>query len=285
MSAHQHFDNPIRGGRVSAVVFISLTVAIFALILFLPLLTVFFEAFRKGWSVYIAALTEPDAVSAIQLTLLITAIVVPLNTLFGVASAWAITKFDFKGKSTLLALIDLPFSISPVIAGLVYVLIFGSQGWLGPWLEARDIQILFAAPGIALATALVTFPFVAREVIPLMQAQGSDEEAAATTLGANGLKTFWAVTLPNIKWALMYGVLLCAARATGEFGAVSLVSGHIRGQTNTMPLHIEVLYNEYNFAASFAVASLLALFALVTLLVKTLLETQFHDELAAQRHR
>ena len=285
MSAHQHFDNPIRGGRKSAAVFITLTVAIFALVLFQPLITVFVEAFRKGWDVYVASLTEPDAVAAVQLTLLITAIVVPLNTVFGVASAWAITKFDFKGKSTLLALIDLPFSISPVIAGLVYVLIFGAQGWLGPWLDDRGIQILFAAPGIALATALVTFPFVAREVIPLMQAQGSDEEAAATTLGANGFKTFWAVTLPNIKWALMYGVLLCAARATGEFGAVSVVSGHIRGQTNTMPLHIEVLYNEYNFAASFAVASLLALFALVTLLVKTLLETQFHDELAAQRHR
>lgn len=284
MSANQ-FDNPIRGGRKSAVVFISLTLVIFALVLFLPLVIVFFEAFRRGWDVYIAALVEPDAVAAIQLTLLITAIVVPLNTVFGVAAAWAITKFDFKGKSMLLALIDLPFSISPVIAGLVYVLIFGSQGWLGLFLEDKGVQILFAAPGIALATALVTFPFVAREVIPLMQAQGSDEEAAATTLGANGFKTFWAVTLPNIKWALMYGVLLCAARVTGEFGAVSLVSGHIRGQTNTMPLHIEVLYNEYNFSASFAVASLLALFALVTLLVKTLLETQFHDELAAQRHR
>jgi len=284
MSAKNH-DDPIRGGRRSAATFITLTLAIFAVVLFLPLVTVFFEAFRKGWELYLAALVEPDAVAAVQLTLLITAIVVPLNTVFGVAAAWAITKFDFKGKSVLLALIDLPFSISPVIAGLVYVLIFGAQGWLGPWLDSTGIQILFAPPGIALATALVTFPFVAREVIPLMQAQGSDEEAAATTLGARGFKTFWSVTLPNIKWALMYGVLLCAARATGEFGAVSVVSGHIRGQTNTMPLHIEVLYNEYNFTASFAVASLLALFALVTLLVKTLLETQFHDELAAQRHR
>jgi sulfate transport system permease protein len=285
MSARQHFDNPIRGGRKSAAAFITLTLAIFGLVVFLPLATVFFEAFRRGVDLYIASLTEPDAVSAIQLTLMITAIVVPLNTLFGVASAWAITKFDFKGKSLLLSLIDLPFSISPVIAGLVYVLLFGAAGWFAPLLDQTGVQILFAWPGIVLATVFVTFPFVAREVIPLMQAQGSDEEAAATTLGANGWKTFWSVTLPNIKWALMYGVLLCAARATGEFGAVSVVSGHIRGQTNTMPLHIEVLYNEYNFAASFAVASLLALFALVTLIAKTVLETQFHDELAAQRHR
>jgi sulfate/thiosulfate transport system permease protein len=243
------------------------------------------EAFRKGWDLYLAALVEPDAVAAVKLTLLITAIVVPLNTMFGLTAAWAITKFDFFGKSTLLALIDLPFSISPVIAGLVYVLIFGSAGWWGPALDSAGIQILFATPGIALATALVTFPFVARELIPLMQAQGTDEEAAATTLGSKGWRTFLFVTLPNIKWALMYGVLLCSARATGEFGAVSVVSGHIRGLTNTMPLHIEVLYNEYNFTASFAVASLLALFALVTLLVKTVLESQFHDELSAQRHR
>ena len=214
MSAHQHFDNPIRGGRKSAVVFISLTLAIFGLVLFLPLITVFFEAFRQGLDLYTASLTEPDAVAAIQLTLLITAIVVPLNTLFGVASAWAITKFDFKGKSLLLSLIDLPFSISPVIAGLVYVLLFGAAGWFAPVLDQTGVQILFAWPGIVLATVFVTFPFVAREVIPLMQAQGSDEEAAATTLGANGWKTFWSVTLPNIKWALMYGVLLCAARAT-----------------------------------------------------------------------
>jgi sulfate/thiosulfate transport system permease protein len=280
----EHGD-PTREGPLVTALFIAATLAIFALILLLPLATVFVEAFRKGWELYLAALVEPDALSAVKLTLLITAIVVPLNTVFGLSAAWAITKFDFVGKSTLLALIDLPFSISPVIAGLVYVLIFGAQGWWGPALDNAGIQILFAVPGMALATTLVTFPFVARELIPLMQAQGSDEEAAATTLGAKGWRTFFSVTLPNIKWALMYGVLLCSARATGEFGAVSVVSGHIRGLTNTMPLHIEVLYNEYNFTASFAVASLLALFALVTLLVKTVLEGQFHDELSAQRHR
>jgi sulfate transport system permease protein len=233
---------------------------------------VFHEALKKGWQVYLAAISEPDAMAAIRLTLLAAAIAVPLNTLFGVAAAWAIAKFDFRGKNLLITLIDLPFSVSPVISGLIYVLIFGLQGWLGPWLDAHDLKIVFAVPGIVLATVFVTFPFVARELIPLMQAQGREEEEAAVVLGAGGWQTFWRVTLPNIKWGLLYGVILCNARAMGEFGAVSVVSGHIRGETNTLPLHIEILYNEYQFAAAFAVASLLALLALVTLVAKSLVE-------------
>ncbi len=253
------------------------------LVLVMPLAAVFIEAFAKGAEVYLAAIVEPDAIAAVQLTLLVTAIAVPLNTLFGLAAAWAITKFEFFGKDALLTLIDLPLSVSPVISGLVYVLLYSVHGWFGPYLQANDIEIIFAVPGIVLATTLVTFPYVARELIPLMQQQGSDEEAAAATLGAGPLRTFWLVTLPNVKWALMYGVLLCTARAMGEFGAVSVVSGHIRGKTATMPLHVEILYNEYNFVAAFAIASLLAMFALVTLAVKTLLESRFAGELAAQR--
>lgn len=244
----------------------------FALFLLLPLIAVFVEAFRRGWNVYLAALIESDAVSAIKLTLLTAAIAVPLNLLFGIAAAWAITKFDFRGKQMLITFIDLPFSVSPVIAGLIYVLVFGAQGWLGPWLGEHDIRIIFAVPGIVLATVFVTFPFVARELIPLMQAQGRDEEEAALVLGASGWQMFRKVTLPNIKWALLYGVILCNARAMGEFGAVSVVSGHIRGLTNTMPLHVEILYNEYQFAAAFAVASLLAALALVTLAIKAYVE-------------
>ena len=244
----------------------------FAIFLLMPLLAVFIEALRKGWAVYVAALVEPDAISAIRLTLLAAGIAVPMNLFFGVAAAWAIAKFDFPGKQFLITFIDLPFSVSPVIAGLIYVLIYGAQGWFGPWLFEHDIKIIFAVPGIVLATIFVTFPFIARELIPLMQAQGRDEEEAAMTLGASGLSTFWRVTLPNIKWGLLYGVILCNARAMGEFGAVSVVSGHIRGETNTMPLHVEILYNEYQFVAAFAVASLLALLALVTLAVKTYVE-------------
>jgi sulfate transport system permease protein len=253
-------------------VILSVSLGFFVLFLLLPLIAVFAEALRKGWSTYIAALVEPDALSAVQLTLLAAAIAVPLNLVFGVAAAWAITKFDFRGKQLLITFIDLPFSVSPVIAGLIYVLVFGAQGWLGPWLAELDIKVIFAVPGIVLATIFVTFPFVARELIPLMQAQGRDEEEAALVLGASAWQMFRKVTLPNIKWALLYGVILCNARAMGEFGAVSVVSGHIRGQTNTMPLHVEILYNEYQFAAAFAVASLLAMLALVTLVVKTYVE-------------
>ncbi|MGE0853080.1 MAG: sulfate ABC transporter permease subunit CysW [Hyphomicrobiaceae bacterium] len=249
-----------------------LSLGFFLIFLLLPLFAVFVEALGRGWGVYIAALVEPDAVSAIKLTLLTAAIAVPLNLVFGIAAAWAITKFDFRGKQLLITFIDLPFSVSPVIAGLIYVLVFGAQGWFGPWLAAHDIKVIFAVPGIVLATMFVTFPFVARELIPLMQTQGRDEEEAALVLGASGWQMFRKVTLPNIKWALLYGVILCNARAMGEFGAVSVVSGHIRGQTNTMPLHVEILYNEYQFAAAFAVASLLALLALVTLIVKTYVE-------------
>ena len=251
---------------------LTLSLGFFVVFLLLPLIAVFVEALRKGWSVYLAALIEPDALAAIQLTLTAAAIAVPLNVAFGIAAAWAITKFEFRGKQFLITMIDLPFSVSPVVAGLIYVLVFGAQGWLGPWLSGHDIRIIFAVPGIVLATVFVTFPFVARELIPLMQAQGPDEEEAALVLGASGWQMFRMVTLPNIKWALLYGVILCNARAMGEFGAVSVVSGHIRGQTNTMPLHVEILYNEYQFAAAFAVASLLALLALVTLLLKTYVE-------------
>jgi len=252
----------------------ALALGFMLLFLALPLVAVFTEALRGGWAAYWAALREPDALAAIALTLLTAAIAVPLNLVFGVAAAWCIAKFEFRGKSLLTTLIDLPFSVSPVVAGLIYVLVFGAQGWLGPWLAAHDIKIVFAVPGIVLATVFVTFPFVARELIPLMQAQGNDQEQAAQVLGANGWQTFWHVTLPNIKWGLIYGVILCNARAMGEFGAVSVVSGHIRGQTNTMPLHVEVLYNEYQGQAAFAVASLLALLAIVTLGVKTLIEWQ-----------
>lgn len=262
---------------------IAVAVSFLLFFLFLPLVAVFAEAFRNGVGTYLTALQEPDARSALRLTLITAAIAVPLNLVFGVCAAWAITKFEFRGKSLLISLIDLPFSVSPVVAGLVYVLVFGAQGWFGPWLQAHDIKIIFAVPGIVLATIFVTFPFIARELIPLMQAQGTDDEQAAVSLGASGWKTFWRVTLPNIKWGLLYGVLLCNARAFGEFGAVSVVSGHIRGQTNTLPLHIEILYNEYAFAAAFAVASLLASLALVTLAAKSFLEWRYGDELAAGR--
>jgi sulfate transport system permease protein len=251
---------------------IGVALAFLAFFLFVPLAAVFFEAFKKGWGVYLAAIIEPDAVSAIWLTLTAAAISVPLNLVFGVAAAWCIAKFDFRGKNVLLTLIDLPFSVSPVIAGLIYVLIFGLQGWFGASLRDHDLKVIFAVPGIVLATIFVTFPFIARELIPLMQAQGQEQEEAARVLGASGWQMFWRVTLPNVKWALLYGVILCNARAMGEFGAVSVVSGHIRGQTNTMPLHIEILYNEYQFAAAFAVASLLALLALVTLVLKYAVE-------------
>ena len=257
---------------------IGLSLGFMLLFLVVPLAAVFFEAFKKGADVYFAALAEPDALSAIRLTLLIAAIAVPVNLVFGVAAAWAIAKFDFRGKSLLITLIDLPFSVSPVVAGLVYVLVFGAQGWFGPWLQAHDIKVIFAVTGIVLATIFVTFPFIARELIPLMSAQGNEEEEAALVLGASGWQTFWHVTLPNIKWGLLYGVILCNARAMGEFGAVSVVSGHIRGQTNTMPLHVEILYNEYQFAAAFAVASLLALLALVTLGLKSFIEWKTRHE-------
>jgi sulfate transport system permease protein len=240
--------------------------------LVLPLAVVFIEAFSKGIPYFLAAVREPDAMAAIRLTLMTVAIVLPANVVFGIAAAWAIGKFKFKGKSLLTTLIDLPFAVSPVISGLVFVLVFGAQGWVGPWLIDHNIRIIFAVPGIVLATAFVTFPFVARELIPLMQAQGTDEEYSAVTLGANGWQTFWRVTLPNIKWGLFYGVILCNARAMGEFGAVSVVSGHIRGETNTIPLHVEILYNEYNAVGAFAVASLLALLALGTLVVKSVIE-------------
>ena len=262
---------------------IGLAVAILTLFLLLPLAAVFIEAFRRGWEVFTAALTEDAALSAIKLTLLAAAISVPLNTVFGVAAAWLITKFRFKGRSFLLSLIDLPFAVSPVIAGLVFVLMFGAKGWFGPWLREHDIQIIFALPGIILATVFVTFPFVARELIPLMESQGSDQEEAAVTLGARGWQVFLRVTLPNIKWGLLYGVLLCNARAMGEFGAVSVVSGHIRGKTNTLPLHVEVLYNEYQFSAAFACAALLALLALLTLGLKSAVE-HFTGHSAKGRH-
>ncbi|OGG00587.1 MAG: sulfate ABC transporter permease subunit CysW [Candidatus Glassbacteria bacterium RIFCSPLOWO2_12_FULL_58_11] len=249
-----------------------LALAFLALFLVIPLVSVFAQALEKGLGTYLESISEPDAWNAIRLTLLIAAISVPLNLVFGIAAAWAIAKFQFRGKSLLITLIDLPFSVSPVISGLIYVLLFGQQGWLGPWLVGHDIRIIFAVPGIVLATIFVTFPFVARELIPLMQEQGTEEEQAALLLGASGWQTFFRVTLPNVIWGVLYGVILCNARAMGEFGAVSVVSGHIRGLTNTVPLHVEILYNEYNFAAAFAVASLLALLALVTLAAKTFVE-------------
>ena len=263
-------------GPVVRWLLIAVTVTFLGVFLFLPLAMVFSAALAKGVAVYFAALREPDALGAIRLTLLAAGIAVPLNLVFGVAAAWAIGKFAFKGKSLLVTLIDLPFSVSPVVSGLIYVLIFGLQGVLGPWLAARDIKIIFAVPGIVLATLFVTCPFVARELIPLFQAQGNEEEEAALTLGAGGWQTFFRVSLPNIKWGLLYGVILCNARAMGEFGAVSVVSGHIRGRTNTMPLHIEILYNEYQFAPAFAIASLLALLALATLFIKSLIEWKSH---------
>ena len=256
---------------------IAVALAFLALFLFVPLAFVFYEGLKKGLGVYLAAISEPDAVDAIKLTLLVAAIAVPLNLVFGIAAAWSIAKFSFRGKNLLITLIDLPFSVSPVISGLIYVLIFGMQGWFGPWLREHDLKVIFAVPGIVLATTFVTFPFVARELIPLMQAQGTEQEEAATVLGAGGWQTFWRITLPNVKWGLLYGVILCNARAMGEFGAVSVVSGHIRGATNTLPLQVEILYNEYQFAAAFAVASLLALLALFTLAGKFIVERRVHD--------
>jgi len=259
-------------------ILIGIALAYLAIVLFVPLAAVFVEALRKGLPHYLEAISHPDAWSAMPPTLITAAIAVPLNLVFGVAASWAIAKFDFRGKSLLITLIDLPFSVSPVISGLIYVLVFGLQGWLGPTLRDWDVKVIFAVPGIVLATIFVTFPFVARELIPVMQAQGREEEEAAAVLGANGWQTLWRVTLPNVKWGLLYGVILCNARAMGEFGAVSVVSGHIRGQTNTLPLHVEILYNEYAFAAAFACASLLASLALVTLVIKTVIEHRFLKE-------
>lgn len=273
-------DHPLARWALTAV-----TIAFVVLFLLLPLITVFSAALGKGFKVAWDALGDPDTLSAVELTAITALIAVPMNTAVGVAAAWAVSKYDFRGKSILTSFIDLPFSVSPVISGLIYVLIFGLQGWLGPWLREHDIKIIFALPGIVLATMFVTFPFVARELIPLMTDQGRDEEEAAMSLGASGWQTFFRVTLPSIKWGLLYGVLLCNARAMGEFGAVSVVSGHIRGQTNTMPLHVEVLYNDYQFVAAFAVASVLALLALVTLTLKSFLEWRYADEIAAvHRH-
>lgn len=264
---------------------IGIALAFLTLFLFVPLAIVFAEAFKKGVGVYLAAISDPDALSAIKLTLIAAGISVPMNLVFGIAAAWCIAKFEFRGKNVLLTLIDLPFSVSPVISGLIYVLIFGLQGWWGEWLRDHDLKVIFAVPGIVLATVFVTFPFVARELIPLMQAQGTEQEEAARVLGANGWQIFRRITLPNVKWALLYGVILCNARAMGEFGAVSVVSGHIRGQTNTMPLHIEILYNEYQFAAAFAVASLLAGLALVTLVLKYMVERRVRAQKKAAEGR
>jgi len=262
---------------------IGIALGFLAFFLLLPLAAVFGEALRRGVGAYFAAVGDADALASVKLTLIAALISVPANVVFGVAAAWCIAKYSFRGKSLLTTLIDLPFAVSPVISGLIYVLVFGAQGWLGPWLIEHDVKIIFAVPGIVLATTFVTFPFVARELIPLMQAQGSEEEYAAITLGANGWQTFWRVTLPNIKWGLLYGVILCNARAMGEFGAVSVVSGHIRGETNTMPLHVEILYNEYNFVGAFAVASLLAVLALVTLVLKSIVEWR-HAHAHVQAH-
>ena len=261
-----------QGARIARVALIGVSIAFLGLLLAAPLGAVLAQALAKGWAVYLESFADPDTRAAIRLTLLTAAIVVPINTVFGICASWAIAKFEFKGKSLLITLIDLPFAVSPVIAGLVFVLLFGAQGWFGPWLLERDVQIIFAVPGIVLATLFITFPYVARELIPLMQQQGSDEEEAAITLGASAWITFLRVTLPKIRWGLLYGIILCNARAMGEFGAVSVVSGHIRGLTTTMPLHVEILYNEYNFVAAFAVASLLALLAILTLVLKSLVE-------------
>jgi sulfate transport system permease protein len=262
-------------GRLAKALLLAPALAFLGLFLLLPLVSVFVEALREGLGVYLESVTQPDALAAIKLTLLVAAIAVPLNVAFGLAAAWAVAKFDFPGKSILVTFIDLPFSVSPVVSGLIFVLLFGAQGWFGTWLAEHNLHIIFAVPGIVLATVFVTFPFVARELIPLMIEQGKGDEEAAVSLGASGWQAFWHVTLPNIRWGLLYGVLLCNARAMGEFGAVSVVSGHIRGRTNTMPLHVEILYNEYNFAAAFAVASLLALLALLTLVLKSALEWRY----------
>jgi sulfate/thiosulfate transport system permease protein len=278
------FRSPLQEGQLARSLLIGIALLYILVVLVLPLGVVFVEAFKAGIRGWIEAVGEPDAEAAIKLTVLVAAIAVPLNMIFGVAAAWAIAKHDFRGKPVLLSLIDLPFSVSPVVSGLIYVLLFGAQGWFGPWLQAHDVQIIFAVPGIILATIFVTFPFVARELIPLMSEQGRSDEEAALSLGASGWQTFWFVTLPNIRWGLLYGVLLCNARAMGEFGAVSVVSGHIRGETNTMPLHVEVLYNEYNFVAAFAVASVLALLAILTLVLKALLEWHHRDAIAAMGH-
>ncbi|MBB3931285.1 sulfate transport system permease protein [Kaistia hirudinis] len=283
VAAPRAFVSPATERRVVRIVLVLVAIAFLAIFLFLPLISVFYEAFRAGFSAFLRAVTERETASAIRLTLLVAAFSVPANLVFGVAAAWAIAKYEFKGKSLLITLIDLPFSISPVTSGLIYVLMFGAQGYIGPVLADHGIKIIFAVPGIVLATIFVTFPFIARELIPIMQAQGSQDEEAALSLGASGLKTFFRVALPNVKWALLYGVLLCNARAMGEFGAVSVVSGHIRGKTNTMPLQVEILYNEYNYGAAFAVASLLALLALFTLIVKSVLEWRYADEIAATR--
>ena len=272
----------LREAAAVKVLLIAAALVYFALMLLLPLGTVIAEGLKKGIEAWLAAVNEPDARSAIKLTLTVAAIAVPLNTVFGVAAAWLISKYEFRGKPMLTTLIDLPFSVSPVVSGLVFVLLFGAQGWFGTWLQDHEVEVIFALPGLVLATVFVTFPFVARQLIPLMTMQGRASEEAALTLGASGWQTFWHVTLPNIRFALLYGVLLCNARAMGEFGAVSVVSGHIRGETNTMPLHVEVLYNEYNFVAAFAVASLLALLALLTLAFKSLIEWRHRDELAAK---
>lgn len=283
VNRRRRFPSPTQESPVVRVGLTLVAIAFVSLFLLTPLAAVFIEALRNGTDTFLAAITEKDAEAAIWLTLTVAAIAVPLNTIFGLAAAWSIAKFEFRGKSLLITLIDLPFSVSPVISGLVYVLLFGAQGYLGPWLDALGIKVIFTVTGLVLATVFVTFPFVARELIPLMQEQGVSEEEAALTLGASGWQMFWRVTLPNVRWGLLYGVLLCNARAMGEFGAVSVVSGHIRGLTNTMPLHVEILYNEYNFAAAFAVASLLALLALVTLVLKTLLEWRYGDQIAASR--
>jgi sulfate transport system permease protein len=268
----KHALHPTEDSPLTKAVVLTVTITFLLLVLILPMVTVFTEALRKGLPAALEAIKQPDAISAIKLTLITAAITVPFNVVFGVCAAWAIAKHEFPGKSLLITLIDLPFSVSPVVAGLIYVLVFGAQGWFGEWLLDHNITIIFAVPGIVLATIFVTFPFVARELIPLMQEQGVDEEEAAISLGASGLRTFWSVTAPNIRWGLLYGVLLCNARAMGEFGAVSVVSGHIRGITNTMPLHVEILYNEYNFVGAFSVAALLCFLAVVTLALKTLLE-------------
>lgn len=268
-------NGAVNQSPVAKYILLAAGLAFLGLFVLLPLLSVFAEALRRGVAAYAESIVEPDALAAVRLTLLVAAISVPLNIVFGLAAAWSITKFDFPGKSILITLIDLPLSVSPVVSGLIYVLLFGAQGWWGGWLAAHDVQIIFAVPGIVIATIFITFPFVARELIPLMAEQGRDDEEAALSLGASGWQTFRRVTLPNIRWGLLYGVLLCNARAMGEFGAVSVVSGHIRGETNTMPLHVEILYNEYNFVAAFAVASLLALLALMTLVLKSALEWRF----------
>ncbi|MGW8256432.1 MAG: sulfate ABC transporter permease subunit CysW [Thermoguttaceae bacterium] len=281
-SINSRHDSAVQEPRWVRCLLIFVTLFFLSLFLLVPLLAIFTQAFARGWSLYLSALVEPDALAAIRLTILIALIVVPINTIFGVSAAWAISKFEFVGKSLLITLIDLPYSVSPVIAGLIFVLLFGRQGWCGPWLDAHGIHLIFSVSGIVLATLFVTFPFVARELIPLMQSQGTEEEEAARVLGASAWQIFRRVTLPNIKWGLLYGIILCNARTMGEFGAVSVVSGRIRGETNTMPLHVEVLYNEYNVAAAFAVASLLALLALATLILKTLLEWKSSDRNAVE---